>query len=197
MKIRLASGNKDKAREFHELLGGRFEILPATLPTGVEIAETGETFAENARQKAEGYAAYYPNEWILAEDSGLAVDLLDGAPGIYSARYGGVDLDYPGKFMKLWEELRSLSENTNQWTAQFVSVIVLLSPEGQGYTYRGECPGLIAPEARGEGGFGYDPIFFSEKLGKTLGEVSDDTKNEISHRANAVAHWLADWEDMK
>ncbi len=195
MKIRLASGNKDKAREFHELLGETFEILPASLPDGVEIAETGETFAENATQKAEGYAMYYPGEWILAEDSGLSVDLLDGAPGIYSARYGGADLDYPGKFSKLWEELHGINEDPATWTAQFVSAIVLRSPEGEIFSYRGECPGLIFPEARGDSGFGYDPIFYSPVHGKTLGELSDEAKNEMSHRANAVAKWLEDWEE--
>lgn len=195
MKIRLASGNHDKAREFHELIGGRFEILPATLPAGVEISETGDTFAENAIQKANGYATYYPNDWILAEDSGLSIDLLDGAPGIYSARYGGEELDYPGKFLKIWDELRKKNENPKTWTAQFVSELALRSPSGELFVYRGECPGLIIPEARGEGGFGYDPIFFSEERGMTFGELSDEEKNTMSHRANSVAKWLEDWED--
>lgn len=195
MKIRLASSNKDKAREFHELLDGRFEILSATLPKGVEIAETGMTFSENAIQKAEGYAAYYPEDWILAEDSGLSVDLLDGAPGIYSSRYGGEGLDYPGKFRKLWQELREKSEDPGDWTAQFVSELALRSPDGELYTYRGECSGHIILEARGEGGFGYDPIFYVQELDKTFGELSDEMKNELSHRANAVAAWLKDWED--
>ena len=198
VKIRLASSNQGKLREFKELIQDEhYELESVHLPEGVKIPETGTTFEANAKQKAEGYAKYYPGEWILAEDSGLAVDLLDGAPGVHSARYGGEDLPYPEKFQLLWSDLKKVNPDPATWTAAYISCLVLLSPKGDIYTYQGSFEGRILNEARGNHGFGYDPIFYVPEYEMTCGEMQAELKNSMSHRAKAVKAWLEDWEERE
>jgi len=120
----------------------------------------------------------------MADDSGLAVDALDGAPGIYSARFAGPDATYPEKIGKLWELLRGVSEEAR--TARFVCAIAVVRPDGSSFTVRGTCEGRIASEMRGQGGFGYDPVFYLPERGKTTAELDSDEKHAISHRGRAL-----------
>jgi XTP/dITP diphosphohydrolase len=196
MDLLIATRNEGKAREFTRLfadMGLNLRTL-ADLDIDQEIEETGATFAENARLKAEGYMnlSGLPT---LADDSGLEVMALDGAPGVHSARYGGVSgraqLDYLLKQMKgipFYERL-----------ARFVCVIALARPGGETEFVEGTLPGVIELEPRGTNGFGYDPLFYVLEKDKTLAELSPEEKNSLSHRA-AAAHeaqavlkrWLAE-----
>jgi XTP/dITP diphosphohydrolase len=162
----------------YELVGlDRFPPIPAP-------EEDGRTFAENARLKARAYAAS-TGELVVAEDSGLEIDALGGVPGVESARYGGVDATYPEKFAQIHEALRARGANGS--TARFVCALALVRGDAVLFESRGTVEGEIAPEARGSGGFGYDPIFFYPPYGKTLGEVSAEEKAAVSHRGKAFA----------
>lgn len=180
----LATTNAGKLREFRELLTG----LPFDVITLADVVappppeETGQTFADNARQKA----LYYANATGLptvAEDSGLEIDALGGAPGIHSARLGGADLPYPAKFEVIYERLRPLGAIESP--ARFVSALALADGGHVVFESRGTVEGRIAPEPRGAGGFGYDPIFFYPPFGCTLAEAGD-RKTAVSHRGRAV-----------
>jgi XTP/dITP diphosphohydrolase len=186
IRLLVASNNPGKIREYRELLAGlRLELTwPRQEGLDLEVEETGSTFAENARLKAAAYAVA-SGLWVLADDSGLEVDALNGAPGVYSARYGG-----PGKSDRDRYELvlRQLAEvPANQRAARFCCVIALASPGGQIWFAEGVCEGVITFEPRGEGGFGYDPIFLLPALGRTMAELAPEEKNRLSHRARAVA----------
>ncbi len=146
-------------------------------------SETGASFAENATIKAKGYAGK-SGLLTLADDSGLEVAALGGAPGIQSARYAGEGASDQDRINLLLSNLRSVP--TEKRTARFVCVIALALPDGNVHLFTGECGGTIIFEARGTNGFGYDPVFYMPELGKTMAELSDDLKNQVSHRARAA-----------
>ena len=182
MKLVLASQNKGKLKEMQAILGelGIEVVLQSELGLAVDVEETGTTFAENATLKAKAVmeASGLP---AIADDSGLCVDWLQGAPGIYSARYGGVDSD---------EERNQLLMNNMKGaldrSAHFHADIVCCFPNGDILNTAGDIFGTIAYAPNGEGGFGYDPIFFVPSLRKTLAQVPAEDKNAISHRGNAL-----------
>ena len=188
LQILAATTNKHKIQEFQAMLdasadSGRVCIIsPDTIKGFPEIIEDGTTFEENARIKA-GQAARYADMAAFADDSGLEVAALGGAPGIYSARYGGENATYAEKMAKLLKEL----ENVEDRRARFVCVIALAYRGDIVETFRGEVTGRIAFEPRGLEGFGYDPVFIPDGYDKTFGELGEEIKSRISHRARAFA----------
>lgn len=186
MKIILASKNQDKLFEFQQMMPEAIELLPE--PEGIgEIEETGDTYEANALIKARTVHEI-TGGFVLSDDSGLSVDLLDGYPGIYSARFAGVNASYPDKIKRLWKLLEN--EPQEAWKAAFVCTLAFINPAGEEHVFKGELRGLIWPEIRGENGFGYDPIFYVPELGVTTAELSNEAKNEISHRGVAVHKFL-------
>lgn len=183
MKLVLASKNQKKLKEMNEILSqlGIEVCSEADAGVDVEVEETGTTFEENSMLKAKAVmeASGMP---AIADDSGLCVDALNGAPGVYSARYGGEGLDDTGRYRLLLENMRGQTPRT----AKFVSVITCCFPNGDVLTARGECPGTIAFAPMGEGGFGYDPVFFVPGLKKTFAQLTPEEKNAISHRGKAL-----------
>ncbi len=183
MKAVLASHNKKKMAEMRAILSELgVEILSqADMGVDIEPEETGTTFEENARIKAEAImqATGLP---AIADDSGLVVDALNGEPGVYSARYGGEGLDDTGR----WQLLLKNMEGKENRACRFVSVICCAFPDGSRLMTRGECHGVVAEGPRGEGGFGYDPVFWLPEKGKSMAELSPEEKNSISHRGNAL-----------
>lgn len=188
MKIALATNNKHKLQEIRSILDGCFEELLSLEDLGinVEIEETGATLADNALIKAReivritGMAA-------LADDTGLMVDALDGAPGVYSARYAGEAHDDKSNRELL---LKNLDGNKTR-SAHFGTVIAVCYPDGKYLLAEGRVDGHISLEERGNGGFGYDSLFFSDELGKTFAEASPEEKNSVSHRGRALRAMLA------
>jgi XTP/dITP diphosphohydrolase len=187
VRLLIATTNPGKVREVRELLAALpFEL--ATLDAWPDITppeETGRTFEGNARAKALYYAGA-TGELTVAEDSGLAVDALDGAPGVESARFGGADLPYPGKFALLYQQLRArgVDAGSAASAARFVCAVALAQGGRVLFEARGTVEGRIAPEPKGTGGFGYDPIFFYPPFGQTLAEAGDG-KGAVSHRGKA------------
>ena len=183
MKLVLASKNPKKLKEMNEILSdmGVEVCLQADVGIDIDVEETGTTFEENSLLKAKAVmeASGLP---AIADDSGLCVDALNGAPGVYSARYGGEGLDDVGRYRLL---LANMPKGQAR-TAQFVSVITCCFPNGDVLTARGECPGTVAFAPMGEGGFGYDPVFFLPKLKKTFAQLTPEEKNAISHRGRAL-----------
>lgn len=192
MKLVLASKNQKKLVEMQRILSdlGVEVVLQADLGIDVDVEETGTTFTENATLKAKAVmeASGLP---AIADDSGLCVDCLNGAPGVYSARYGGEGLDDTGRYRLLLENMRGQMPRT----AKFVSVITCCFPNGDVITARGECPGTIAYAPMGEGGFGYDPVFFVPGLKKTFAQLTAEEKNAISHRGKALELFKAKLEE--
>jgi len=185
----IASGNAHKVEEFGQLLDGiDLEICSAKVCGGMpEVEENGGTFAANAQIKAEALRAIAPCEaWVLADDSGLEVDALDGAPGIYSARYAGADASDGDNVAKLLQALAAVPEAER--SARFRCVLCLIDDLGFITHYAGSCEGHIAMSPAGDDGFGYDPVFIP--AGKTLSfaELGDAAKQSMSHRAQAVAY---------
>jgi XTP/dITP diphosphohydrolase len=183
MKLVLATTNPGKVREITALLAGvPYELVTiAEWPSMTAPEETGGSFEENARQKAFYYAAA-TGELTVAEDSGLEIDALGGAPGVESARYGGAHAAYPEKFSLIYEALRAKGLTTS--AARFVCALALVRAGRLLFEARGTVEGLIAPAPRGEGGFGYDPIFYYPPFRQTLAEVGD-RKAAVSHRGTA------------
>jgi len=187
MKIVLASRNKKKIRELETLLAQstsmHIEVLSLDdIGYSDEIEEDGTSFSENALIKASvpaslGYIG-------IADDSGLTVDALGGAPGIYSARYAGENATDAERIEKLLSEMKNVPEEERG--AAFVSVIAYVTPEGEEKIFRGECRGRIDTVPRGENGFGYDPVFYIEEYEKTTAQMTPDEKNAISHRGKAL-----------
>ena len=192
MKLVLASKNRKKLVEMNDILSrlGVEVCSEAEAGVDVEVEETGTTFEENSLLKARAVmeASGMP---AIADDSGLCVDALGGAPGVYSARYGGPELDYAGRYRLLLENLRGQMTRT----AKFVSVITCCFPNGDVICARGECPGTIAYAPQGEGGFGYDPVFFVPRLKKTFAQLSPEEKNAISHRGKALEQFKVKLEE--
>ncbi len=182
-KLLLASTNPGKLLEIQDLLPGFELLLPQTLSLDLEVEETGHTYAENAGLKARAYCQVSGLP-ALADDSGLEVDCLDGAPGLHSARYAGRhDASDADRRALL---LRNLDGCPRPWQAHFHCTVAVAIPGGQVFFADGDCPGEIIPEERGSNGFGYDPIFLLPELGLTMAELSRDQKNQLSHRARAV-----------
>ena len=186
MKVVLASKNKHKLVEISKITEkfGMELVLQSELGVDIDVEETGSTFEENSFLKAEAVmkATGLP---ALADDSGIAVDALNGEPGIYSARYGFDDtLDDWGRLELLLKNTEHVPDGQRQ--AQFVCVITMVTPAGQVIQARGEIHGELTREPRGENGFGYDPIFYYPPYGKSTAEMSSEEKNQVSHRGNAL-----------
>jgi XTP/dITP diphosphohydrolase len=189
----LATTNKDKIREIRPILQGA-PVQLATLDDYPGIAapeETGRTFAENAQLKALYYAEL-TGELVVAEDSGIEIDALDGAPGVLSSRYGGEETTYPEKFRLIYDALRDRGASTS--SARFVCSIALAEPGRLVFEARGTVEGRIAPAPKGEGGFGYDPIFYYPPFGTTLADAAD-RKSQVSHRGQAFRALRAYFEE--
>jgi len=186
MKVVLASKNQHKLTEISRITEkfGFELVLQSQLGVDIDVEETGSTFEENSLLKAEAVmkATGLP---ALADDSGIAVEALNGAPGIYSARYGFDDsLDDWGRLQLLLKNMEEVPDGQRQ--AKFVCVITFVHPNGQIIQARGEIHGELLRKAKGKNGFGYDPIFFYPPLGKTTAELSPEEKNQVSHRARAL-----------
>lgn len=188
MKVVLASHNQKKMVEMKAILSqmGVEVLSQAEVGVDLEPEETGTTFEENARIKAQAVmqATGLP---AIADDSGLCVDALNGAPGIYSARYGGVDSDQ-ARYRLLLENLRGAGSRA----AHFHTAIVCCFPNGDRLDAAGDCFGTIAYAPQGDGGFGYDPVFFVPELRKTFAQLTPEEKNAISHRGNALRAFAAE-----
>ena len=186
MRVVLASKNRHKLEEISKITE-KFDIelvLQSELGIDIDVEETGTTFEENSFLKADAVmkASGLP---ALADDSGIAVDALGGEPGVYSARYGfDESLDDWGRLELLLKNTEHVPDGQRQ--AQFVCVITMVTPEGLTIQARGEIHGELTREARGENGFGYDPIFYYPPLGKTTAELAPEEKNAVSHRGNAL-----------
>jgi XTP/dITP diphosphohydrolase len=193
MTIVLATRNQGKLKEFQEI----FKNFPveikslqdfATIP---EVVEDGRTFDDNAYKKA-SFTAKVLGIPAIADDSGLVVEALDGAPGVYSARYAGENATDRDNIQKLLKELEG---KTNR-RAAFECVISIAVPSGPALTYEGRCEGEIISEPRGEGGFGYDPVFYYPGFGKTFAEADMAEKNSISHRGKALAEFVSEFDKV-
>lgn len=183
-KLVIATGNVGKAQEFVGIFS-QYDVEILTLkdfPEIGEIEETGTTFAENAALKAQTVAKIL-NTTVLADDSGLIVDALGGAPGIYSARYAGDHNDAKNN-EKLLNELKDVPDEKR--TARFHCTLAIATPHGEVDYFEGDCEGQIAHELSGENGFGYDPLFLLPDRGITMANLKPEEKNQISHRANAI-----------
>lgn len=183
-QVVIATKNKGKAKDFEALFGPfgyevvtMFEVAP-----DVEIEETGTTFEENAILKAETLANML-GQIVIADDSGLAIDALNGEPGVYSARYAG-DHDDEANMVKVLENMKDVPEE--QRTARFCCTLAIAGPNMETKTVFGTCEGMIAHEKKGTNGFGYDPIFYVPALEKHMAELSAEEKGAISHRGNAI-----------
>ena len=195
MKVILASKNPHKLTELSAILSQHgFEIaLESEYGLDIDVDETGTTFEENSLLKAEAVmkASGLP---VLADDSGLMVDALNGAPGVYSARYGHKSSDGE-RTAFLLENMKDVPDDKR--TAKFVCVITCLWPDGRKIGARGECPGVITREVHGENGFGYDPVFYLPELGMTYAELPSEQKNAISHRARALQDFCRKYQQMQ
>ena len=183
MKFILASQNSHKAQEFAQALTS-IQISPS--PITLDVDENGSTFIENARIKARAFATALAQN-AIADDSGLCVNWLNGAPGVYSARYGGLD-DDAARYRLLLQNLRGATDRS----AYFHTAIVCAFPNGDVLTAEGDCHGAIAFAPMGDGGFGYDPVFLVPSLRKTFAQLTPEEKNAISHRGNALRTFAAE-----
>lgn len=191
MKYVLATHNPGKLKEMGAILAqfGVEVVSPKDLGLTVDVEETGATFAENAMLKAKAIcdAAGLP---AIADDSGLCVDALNGGPGVYSARYGGEGLDDKGRYMLLLNSMRGQTTRA----AHFACAIACAFPNGDTLTAEGRCDGTIAFAPMGEGGFGYDPVFFVPEKAKTFGQLTAEEKSAISHRGRALESFVGKLE---
>ena len=195
-KIYLGTNNKKKIVELVHCLEPRgFEVsTPTDFPDAFDVDETGSTFFENARLKAVSQAKHR-GQWAIGEDSGLCVSALGGRPGIYSARYSGSNATDLSNNLLLIQEMQAIPTENRQ--AYYVSTIVLSDPDGGIHIETsGECWGRILSEPRGEGGFGYDPLFEIMEYQKTFAELGLDIKRQISHRAKALKAFLNRLDEM-
>ena len=185
MKLILASNNAHKVREFNEILSPLgIELIPQSQAgCNFEVDETGTTFEENAYLKAAAVTAV-TGLAAVADDSGLEIDAMDKAPGVYSARFMGEDTPYAERFKAIFEKLEGVPEEKR--TARFVSCIAAAFPDGRRLTSLDTVEGIIGYEVKGENGFGYDPIFFVPEKGRYMAELSAEEKNAISHRGKAL-----------
>jgi XTP/dITP diphosphohydrolase len=202
MRALIASSNKGKLRDFGAVASlhrVEVELIPnfASLPIAVE---DGDTFEENARKKAEHYSRYVPGELVLADDSGLAVDALGGAPGVRSARYAAAGDEEAGNSdddannEKVLREMKNVPDEGR--TARFVCVIAVARDGKTVATFRGKAEGVLLRELRGDGGFGYDPMFYFPELRKTFAELLPTEKAGVSHRGQAFGKFM-EWCDRQ
>ncbi|MCR6111547.1 XTP/dITP diphosphatase [Bacillus sp. A301a_S52] len=191
--IFIATKNKGKVAEFEAFFAAKGLTVKSLLDLDedIDVVEDGKTFEENAIKKAKtiGELIHKP---VLADDSGLAVDVLNGAPGIYSARYAGPDKDDQANNEKLLKELANTNDEAR--TAQFVCALAIYFPSGDVKTVRGICKGTISHAPTGDHGFGYDPLFYLPELGKTMAQLTKKEKNTLSHRANALMTLNEMWD---
>ena len=189
-KILIATRNIGKVREIRALLQGLQTALLTLedFSEAPEVLEDGATFEENALKKAR-VMARATGVTVLAEDSGLCVDALDGRPGVHSARYAGEGATDADKCIRILEELTRVPDSRR--TARFVCVLAIVSPDGDERIFRGVCDGRITHELRGTFGFGYDPIFYHEESGCTFAEMDQERKNQVSHRGKALREFAA------
>ncbi len=183
----IATGNLHKVNEFEQLLKGLpFTVRSAESCGGMpEVDETGTTFAENSHLKASALRALAPSgAWVLADDSGLEVDALNGAPGVYSARYAGAQASDRDNLNKLLSALKDMPVEAR--TARFKCVLCIINPQGRIVYHEGSCEGRIATKASGADGFGYDPIFIPDGYQQSFAELGSAVKSKLSHRARAV-----------
>lgn len=185
-RIIFATGNKNKVRECHEILKDVADEIVSMKEAGLkaDIDENGSTFEENAMIKAKAVHDLAPDSIVIADDSGLVVDALNGGPGIYSARYLGEDTSYDIKNAKILERMQGVPREKR--TARFVCAMAVIMPDGDSFTKTGVMEGYIGDHAEGENGFGYDPIFFVEPQNCSTAVLSPDEKNAISHRGQAM-----------
>ena len=189
----LATQNKDKVKEISEILAEHpFQIMTMD-EAGFreEIEETGTTFAENALIKAKAVHAV-TGGYVMADDSGLAIDALSGAPGVYSARFHGKDSSYEQKISALWDLLSNVP--LLERTAHFICAIAVIRPDGSSFVVHGSLDGILWDKILGTNGFGYDPVFFVPEYGMTTAEMSPQMKHSISHRGKALRAMLAELE---
>jgi len=193
MKLLIATGNAHKLREIRQIfkLPGLDILGMDSFSDAPEVVEDGETFEANAVKKAITLCRE-TGLWTLADDSGLEVDALDGAPGVYSARYAGEHGDYLANNNKLLDELAGVGDRT----ARFQCAIALASPGGDVRVVEGSCEGRIGYEPRGSDGFGYDPLFIPDGYDVTFSEMSVENKNAISHRGRALARARVEWSAL-
>ena len=193
MKLVIATRNAHKLEEIHDIFDFQdLEVLSAfDFPDVPDVVEDRETLEENAEKKAVEIARA-TGCWAMADDSGLEVDALDGAPGVYSARYAGEHCSYTDNNVKLLAELAGRESRS----ARFRTVIALSDPEGNVRTVSGECSGRIIEAPRGTNGFGYDPLFVPDGYTETFAELPAELKNRISHRANALREAQAAWSSL-
>ena len=183
MELIIASNNAHKVKEIKEILGDFFDEIFSMKEVGIDIdvEETGDTFFANAMLKARTISEL-TGKICLADDSGLRVDYLNGAPGVYSARYAGLEQDDDKNIDKLLSVLNGIKSRE----ANFTTTLVMYYPNGDYLTVEGVTEGEITLERKGKNGFGYDPIFYSYELDKTFGEATDEEKNRVSHRGKAL-----------
>ena len=193
MQVIVATGNQGKLREFARIFApfGIEVVAQGAVCPGLKVEENGTTFAENAFLKADAVHRL-TGKAAVADDSGLCIDALNGAPGVYSARYAGEDTPYPEKIAKLLGEIQDVPPE--QRTAQFVAHICYIDQNGKRLDARGVCEGTIGYEMRGERGFGYDPIFMVGE--KSFSELTDEEKDEVSHRGKALRELVRQLEEQ-
>ncbi|WP_077618996.1 XTP/dITP diphosphatase [Bacillus sinesaloumensis] len=198
-EIMIATKNQGKVNEFRDLFASKGIIVKSLLdyPDVGDIEETGTTFSENAQIKAEEIAnkLHIP---VIADDSGLSIDYLDGRPGVYSARYAGEHKNDLDNLNKVLDELMGVPKEKR--SAKFHCALALAIPGEKTQIVEGTCEGIISEEPIGDKGFGYDPIFFVPEKGQTMAQLSKDEKNEISHRGNALRKLnalLRDYEEFQ
>lgn len=185
-KIIFATGNENKMKEIRMILADLGMPIMSMKEAGidVDVEENGTTFEENALIKATEIAKFVDNAIVLADDSGLEIDYLNKEPGIYSARYAGVDTSYDIKNNLLLDRLHGVPDEKR--TARFVCAVAAAFPDGSTEVVRGTIEGIIGHSIAGENGFGYDPIFYLPEYGCTTAELTPEKKNELSHRGNAL-----------
>lgn len=177
-RLILATHNKDKLREVAEIFSD-WEVSGED----PEAEETEETFAGNALIKARAVAGRHPGVWVIADDSGIEVDALGGAPGVYSARYAGKDGDNAANNALLLKKMEGVQDRR----AHYTCAMALVTPDGKERVFEGRCYGRLEETLIGTGGFGYDPLFIPDGFQQTFGEIPAEVKNGISHRAKALA----------
>lgn len=183
MKIVVATNNQGKVREIKDILSNFEVVSQSELGIDIDAEETGTTFAENALIKARAIKEFTDCA-IIADDSGLVLDALGGEPGLYSSRYAGEGCTPDQCIDKLLKNLEGMPEENRD--AYFISVVALIMPDGKEYTFEGRCNGSITHERYGDGGFGYDPVFYVKEYEKTFSQLGDSIKNQISHRYRAL-----------
>jgi XTP/dITP diphosphohydrolase len=193
--VLIATENSGKIKEFEEMFATKGvkvkSLLDVSYPHSIE--ETGSTFEENAIIKANALAQYY-NMTVIADDSGLEIDALDGEPGVYSARYAGAEKSDEKNMDKVLKELAGVK--TELRTARFVCALAVVTPGEEPKTFRGICNGIINDSMVGSNGFGYDPIFYLPSFNKTMAQLPKEEKNKISHRANALKQLMLNFEEV-